>query len=230
MNVQGFQKLTLLDFPGKVACTVFCGGCNLRCPFCHNGSLVQDPNENPNALEDVISYLGKRKGVLDGVCVTGGEPLLQKDLVSFLERVRQMGFLVKLDTNGSLPDRLEEVLRSGAVNYVAMDLKSGREHYDLATGTKLGFSPFGESMNLIRRSGLDYEFRTTAVKGIHREEDFFEIRDLLREDEKYFIQGFVDSGNILGEGVSAFSPEEMNRFLSIVRKKIPKAQLRGQEE
>ena len=229
MNVQGFQKLTLLDFPGLAACTVFCGGCNLRCPFCHNASLVTSPKENPNEETALFSYLEKRIGLLDGVCVTGGEPLLQADLIPALQRFRSMGFAVKLDTNGALPDRLAKVLEAGVLDYVAMDVKSSPQGYDRATGTDLGFLPFAESMRRIRESGVRYEFRTTLVKGIHTEEDVRSLSELFLSEENIFLQGFRDSGNLLGSGVSAFSQQEMLRFLSIVKERVPAATLRGGE-
>ncbi|MBR2616368.1 MAG: anaerobic ribonucleoside-triphosphate reductase activating protein [Clostridia bacterium] len=230
MNVQGFQKLTLLDFPGKVACTVFTGGCNLRCPFCHNASLVEHPRESENREAEVLDYLGKRRGILEGVCVTGGEPLLQPDLPLFLRRVKEMGFKTKLDTNGSDPARLSAVLAEGVVDYVAMDVKSAPETYSLAVGREMEFAPFGESIRILRESGVPYEFRTTLVKGIHTESDLFALGELLAGEKRYFLQVFRDSGNLLGEGYEAFSPEEMNHFLSIVKKRIPEAHLRGQEE
>jgi len=222
--------MTLLDYPGKVACTVFCGGCNLRCPFCHNASLVNEPRENPNAEDELFSYLEKRKGILDGVCVTGGEPLLQSDLVPFLSRVRKMGFSIKLDTNGSLPRALRDVLSTGFVDYVAMDLKSAPSSYAAATGVPTAFSPFAESVQVLRESGVSYEFRTTVVKGIHKKEDLEKIGQMLFPEERYFLQGFVDSGNILGMGVEAFSKEEMKEMLSLVRQYHPRAELRGQDE
>ncbi len=230
MNVQGFQKMTLLDFPGKVACTVFTGGCNLRCPFCHNASLVTSPRLRENAQEEVLSYLEKRRGILDGVCVTGGEPLLQPDLLSFLRRVKEMGYQVKLDTNGSDPVRLSQILSSGLVDYVAMDVKSGPSHYAKAIGMARDPAIFLESISYLSKSGVPHEFRTTAVKGIHEEKDFEEIAKLLAGEERFFLQKFVDSGDLLGEGFQAFSEEQMQHFLEILRKTIPGAQLRGQEE
>ena len=230
MNIQGYRKLTLLDFPGKTAATVFCGGCNLRCPFCHNASLVLDPREGENQEAEVLSYLEKRRGILDGVCVTGGEPLLQPDLTDFLEKVKKMGYSVKLDTNGYDPTRFRHVLSTGFVDYVAMDVKSAPESYSAACGKDVDVSRFLESIRLLRESGISYEFRTTVVKGLHREEDFSSLADLLAGEEKYFLQGFVDSGNLLKEGFSAFSPDEMKKILQIVRKKVPSATLRGMEE
>ena len=230
MNVQGYQKLTLLDFPGKVACTVFTGGCNLRCPFCHNASLVLSPREGDNLEEEVLSYLARRQGILEGVCITGGEPLLQPDLSDFIEKVKKMGFSVKLDTNGSDPDALAALLSRGNIDYIAMDIKSSPEGYEKAIGKKMDFDRFARSVDLIRKSGVPYEFRTTLVKGIHTEEDLVQIGRWLKGEEKYFLQGFVDSGNLIGSGVGAFSSDEMSKFLSVIRKNIPGAALRGQKE
>lgn len=228
MNIQGFQKMTLLDFPGRVACTVFTGGCNLRCPFCHNGGLVRTPMEHGNMTDTVLDYLSRRRGILDGVCLTGGEPLLQPDLEDFLFRLHEMGFLIKLDTNGALPKRLSRVLDAGLVDYVAMDVKSSPEGYGRATGSDISPEVFAESMDLIRGSGIPYEFRTTAVKGIHEVNDFCEIGKWLRAEDPYFIQTFVDSGNLLGSGCSAFDEEEMQTILSAVKPYLPRAELRGQ--
>ncbi len=230
MNIQGYQKLTLLDFPGKVACTVFTGGCNLRCPFCHNATLVLSPREGENKEEEVLSFLSSRRGILEGVCITGGEPILQPDLAHFVEKVKQMGYLVKLDTNGSDPAALSLLLKKGGVDYIAMDIKSSPENYGKAIGRDLSFDRFAESVSVIRSSGIPYEFRTTVVKGIHTKEDMESIGKFLQKDEKYFLQGFVDSGNLIGTGYEAFSAEEMSDFLRVIKKYIPGASLRGQEE
>ena len=227
MNIQGFQKLTLLDYPEKVACTVFTGGCNLRCPFCHNAGLVCTPNAGVSFESEVFAYLSRRQGLLDGVCVTGGEPLLQPDLQDFLARVKQMGYLVKLDTNGSMPERLRNLLSTGLVDRVAMDIKSSPEGYARAIGCHADFSKFCESVDLIKAAGIDYEFRTTAVKGIHTVSDFESIGKWLAGDSPYFIQRFVDSGNLLGEGCQAFSEEEHDALLSAVKPYLPHASLRG---
>lgn len=227
MNIQGFQKLTLLDFPGKVACTVFTGGCNLRCPFCHNSSLVLEPTIYSDATNDVLDYLSKRMGILDGVCITGGEPLLQTDIAEFVKKVKDMGYAVKLDTNGSMPDRLQKLLDTGLIDYVAMDIKSSPEGYPLATGVEIDINKYKESVDIIRNSGISHEFRTTAVKGIHSPADFEKIGQWLNECEHYYIQRFVDSGNLLDKG-EAFDEDEMRNLLSIIKKYIPQAQLRGQ--
>jgi len=230
MNIQGYQKLSLLDFPGTVACTVFTGGCNLRCPFCHNASLVENPRENANQYEEGFSYLEKRRGILEGVCVSGGEPLLQADLIPFLHAVKDLGYRVKLDTNGSMPETLRQVLQSGAVDYLAMDIKSGPSSYEKAIGVPFGFDSFRKSIQLIRSSGIPYEFRTTVVKGIHTLQDLLEIPQILSPEDPYFLQGFIDSGNLLGNKGAPFSREEMKTILEEIRKKLPAVKLRGQEE
>ena len=227
MNIQGYQKLTLLDFPGKTACTVFTGGCNLRCPFCHNAGLVRNPLAENNATDEVLEYLQKRRGILDGVCVTGGEPLLQPDLADFLRDVRQLGYAVKLDTNGSLPDKLADLLSQGLVDYVAMDIKSSPTGYALATGADIDPAVFARSVQILKESGIPHEFRTTAVGGIHTPADFAAIGEWLQGAARYFIQRFVDSGNLLGQGYTPFSDEEMTELLAQVKPYIPQAEIRG---
>ncbi len=227
MNIQGFQKLTLLDFPGKVACTVFTGGCNLRCPFCHNAGLVKTPCEFPNAEEEVLSYLAARKTILKGVCVTGGEPLLQPDLLSFIQKVKDLGLAVKLDTNGGLPQKLKGAIESGLIDFIAMDVKSAPETYEKAVGVPVNVNAFLESMQIIKESGVPHEFRTTAVKGLHRETDFIEIAKLV-DSSPYYLQKFTDSGNLIdGEGFSAFTDGEMTDLLKKVKQFAPNASARG---
>lgn len=229
MKISGFQKMTLLDFPGKVACTLFTAGCNFRCPFCHNASLVTHINSEINySVEEVLTYLEKRKGLLDGVCITGGEPLLQPDLASFIEKCKEIGVSVKLDTNGAAPQKLREIVNSGMIDYIAMDIKSAPETYSKAVGVDTDFSVFRDSMEIIRQSGIPYEFRTTAVKGLHTLSDFEEIAKILKRDEKYFIQKFTDSGNLLKpDGLSPFSEDETEQIINNVKKYIPGVATRG---
>jgi len=228
MNIQGYQKLTLLDFPGRVACTVFTGGCNLRCPFCHNARLVLTPGADANCEEEVLDYLSRRKGLLEGICITGGEPLLQPDLADFIGRVKALGFLVKLDTNGALPDRLRAILETGMIDYVAMDIKSSKEGYPKATGVPIEAARFEESVRILQASPVPYEFRTTAVKGIHTVRDFEEIGKWLASDSPYFIQPFVSAPNLLGNGCEPFSANELKALLDAVLPHLPRAQIRGQ--
>ena len=231
MEIHGFQKTTLLDYPGHVAATVFTGGCNFRCPFCHNGSLVMHPESQPViSEEEVLSYLKKRCGVLEGVCVTGGEPTLQVALAEFLEKLKELGYLVKLDTNGSNPQILEELLKAGLLDYVAMDVKASWDHYEVAVGIK-GFdsSPVRESIGLLKSCNIPYEFRTTVVKGIHTIEEFEEIGRMLEGCQAYYLQEFQESGEMIGAGCSEFSIEEMEKMAHQARKYIDKVMLRGVE-
>ncbi len=231
MIIKGLQKLTLLDFPGKVACTVFTGWCNFRCPFCQNSELVISPALNPTIPEgQVFDFLRKRRGMLDGVAITGGEPLVQEDLIPFIEKCRELGYLVKLDTNGYLSDRLAEILYHGIVDYIAMDIKAAPENYAKLTGVpELNVKQILESVELIRRSGVPHEFRTTVVGDMHTAEDFEKIGDWLEGEERYFLQKFVDSGAIIEGGHRAASDETMHEYLAIVQKKIPAAELRGMD-
>ena len=229
MKIQGLQKLTLLDYPGKMACTVFTAGCNLRCPFCHNASLVLRPQENQDIEEEeIFSYLKKRKGILDGVCVTGGEPLLWPDLEAFLFRIKEMGFLVKLDTNGTMPEGLKRLLEKGLLDYIAMDIKNSPQHYGRAAGIEhFDLSGVEESVALLKKGKIPYEFRTTVVKGIHETADFPAIGQWLIGAEKYFLQSFVDSGDVIGQGFESFSKEELEGFRLLVLPYVPETKLRG---
>jgi pyruvate formate lyase activating enzyme len=228
MIIEGLQKTTLLDYPGYVACTLFAHGCNLRCPFCHNAGLVVRKPENIIEKEDLAAFLQKRKGILDGVCLTGGEPLAQKDAIEFIEFLKSFGYKVKLDTNGFYPERLSEIIERGLVDYIAMDIKSGKSGYARAVGIQdIDIAPMIKSTELIMGSGIDYEFRTTAVKGLHIVSDFIEIGEWLSGAKRYFIQQFIDSGDIISEGLEAFSKEEMQKLLAAVREYIKTAELRG---
>lgn len=227
MNIQGYQKLTLLDFPGKVACTVFTGGCNFKCPFCHNASLVLSPTAFKSAQEDIFIYLANRRGIIDGVCITGGEPLLQPDIEDFIKKVKELGLLVKLDTNGSFPKKLKDLIDKNLLDYVAMDIKSSKENYSKLCGVEINIEDIKESIEIIRDSDIPYEFRTTAVKELHTKEDFYNIGLWLKGAKQYFIQGFVDSGNLIMNGLSGFSHAEMQELLKETQKNIPEAMLRG---
>lgn len=229
MRIYGLQKLTLLDYPGQVACTVFTGGCNLRCPFCHNASLVLHPGDAGRMEEaDFFRFLEKRRGMLDGVCVSGGEPMLQPDLEPFLQKIKALGYRVKLDTNGCFPERLGAILAQGLVDSVAMDIKSAPGHYAQAVGIP-GFdaSPVLKSIALLLGGGVGCEFRTTVVKGLHTEALLRGAAQAITGAPRYYLQKFVDSGDVIGEGFSAFSDEEMRRFLEAVSPYVKFAALRG---
>ncbi len=227
MKLGGLQKMTLLDFPGRVACTVFTVGCNFRCPFCHNSSLVVQPAVPELSQEDFFAFLSKRRGLLDGVAITGGEPLLHPDMPALLEDIRAMGFAVKLDTNGAFPDRLGEILDRGLADYVAMDIKNSREKYELTAGVSGILPQVEQSLALLKAGATPYELRTTLVDELHEPEDFAAIGRWIAGTKRYFIQGFVDSGDILAGGMHAASPEKAKACLQAVLPWVPGAQLRG---
>lgn len=227
MLICGLQKLTLLDYPGKVACTVFTGGCNFRCPFCHNASLVTGAFPDAVDEEEVFALFRKRAGVLDGVCITGGEPLLQKDIGEFLMRVKQLGYSVKLDTNGSFPERLKSLVREGLVDYVAMDIKNSKEKYALTAGTPVDIDAVGESVEFLLSGETEYEFRTTVAEQYHTVKNVEDIGGWIQGAKRYFIQSFKDSGDIISEGCSAVSRGTLEKMLAAARRFVPSAELRG---
>ena len=230
MRISGLQKLAMVDFPGKLAATVFTGGCNLRCPFCHNALLVNRLEENPetHSVEEVLDFLKKRKGFLDGVVLSGGEPLLQSGVADFLAAIKAMGFAVKLDTNGCYPEKLKEILDRGLVDYVAMDIKNSREKYALTVGIPaFDITPIEQSVQLLKNSGIDYEFRTTIVKEFHTAQDLVSIGQWLDGSPRYFLQQFVDSGDLVGSGCTAVEPLELQAFADLVRPYFKEVSLRG---
>ena len=228
MIIKGLQKTTLLDFPGKVACTVFTAGCNFRCPFCHNSALVVCPGQvDEISEEDFFSYINKRKGILDGVAITGGEPLLSHGIEDFIRRIKDTGLQVKLDTNGAFPDRLEALLDAGLVDYVAMDVKNCKEKYALTAGLSEYPEAIERSIEIIVTKAPDYEFRTTVVRELHEAQDIVKIAEQLKGAKRYFLQAYIDSGDILCEGYSAYSAEEMLEILDKSRVLLPCTQLRG---
>ena len=258
MQIHGFNRTTLLDYPEHVAATVFTGGCNFRCPFCHNAGLVLNPNEQGCITEEeVLAHLRKRKGLLEGVCITGGEPTLQQDLLKFIEKIKELGYLVKLDTNGYRPEVLEKLLGGGLLDYVAMDIKASKEKYVRAAGlSQLDLGKIEESVEMLKSGKVPYEFRTTVVKGIHTIEEFEVIGQWLRGSRVYYLQAFRDSENVLaqrsheilenigceqGDGcvcggspvyaekLSEFTKEEMEQMAELARKYIDKVELRGVE-
>lgn len=235
MHICGLQKLSMVDYPGKLAATVFTGGCNLRCPFCHNALLVTRLSESPALTEDeVLEFLKKRRGLLDGVVLSGGEPLLQAGAADFLAAVRQLGFAVKLDTNGFYPQALREILDRGLADYVAMDIKNCRDKYAVTCGVPdLDPAPVEESLKLLRDSGVDFELRTTLVRQLHSPED---LRAMGRwvagffphnQSPRFFLQKFVDSGNLIASGNSGFDDAEMTAMADLVRLDLPRTELRG---
>ena len=271
MKICGLQKTTLLDYPGKVAATVFLGGCNLRCPFCHNKDLLGGDAPELMSAEELLTFLKRRQGVLEGVCVTGGEPTLwPEEAADLMRRIKELGYLVKLDTNGCRPQVLMDLCAQGLTDYVAMDIKAGRWHYAEVCGAGVSAAPAGtapgaasgvsaapagsgavsgsagipaggygagaggfrlasveESAAWLMEGHVPYEFRTTTVKGLHTADDFTDIAAWIGGCERYFIQGFVDSGNVLKSGFSSYKRAELDVFLDIVKKTIPNAEIRG---
>jgi pyruvate formate lyase activating enzyme len=230
MFLSGLQKLTLLDYPGKVACTVFTAGCNFRCPFCHNAGLVlpdrlfQDITE-----EEILAFLKKRAGIIDGVAVTAGEPLHHKELPAFLSQVKDLGYLVKLDTNGSFPDRLEAVLSEGLVDRVAMDIKNSPDLYAKTAGIPhLDLANIERSKNLLLTGSVEVEFRTTVVKGLHSRESLIEAAKWIAGAKEYYLQQFKDSGDVIAiSGLSAYNEKEMHALADAVKPYVPGVQVRG---
>jgi len=229
MKIKGIQKLTLLDYPGKIATTVFLGGCNFRCPFCHNASLVIPEKEGATLSEEgFFGFLEARRGKLQAVCISGGEPTLYPDLPTFIKKIRALGYAVKLDTNGYRPEVLEALISEGLVDYVAMDIKNSQAKYGRTVGIE-GFdlSPIERSIEVLRRGAVDYEFRTTVVRELHSHEDIMAIGRWLSGGEKFFLQPFKDSGDVISGGLSAYSEAEMRVLLDIFRSFVPLAQIRG---
>ncbi|MBD3312541.1 anaerobic ribonucleoside-triphosphate reductase activating protein [archaeon] len=191
VSIRGLQKITLVDYPGRVACTVFLPGCDFRCPFCHNPALINDVDSLPEMPEEeFFNFLKSREKWLDGVCVTGGEPCLSPDLPGFLKKIKEGGFLVKLDTNGSLPDCIKLLVDKKLVDFVAMDIKASPERYSEAAGVRVNISRIQESINLIRSSGLPYEFRTTVIPRLHSKDELLEIGEWLEGSSTYVLQQF----------------------------------------
>ena len=228
MKLHGLQKMTLLDFPGRVACTVFLGGCDFRCPFCHNYQLA-DGSAQPT-LDDgeLLRFLAKRRGLLDGVAITGGEPCLHAELPGLLRRIRELGFAVKLDTNGAHPDRLAAILSEGLADYVAMDIKNSSAKYALTAGlSALDLEPIRRSVRLLMEGGVEYEFRTTVVDEFHAPEDFDAIGAWIAGARHYFLQAFTDRDAVPYGNLHAPSPDRMHAYAEIARRYVPDTRLRG---
>lgn len=236
MRIAGLQKLTLLDFPGKTAATVFTPGCNFRCPFCHNADLVTGTNASKGALtsdmslDEFFAFLGKRKGLLDGVCITGGEPLMQPGLAEFCARVHEASFAVKLDTNGSFPDRLRELVEAGLVDYVAMDVKNASARYaETAGGRGFDIAPVRESVAYLLGGPVPFEFRTTVVRELHSPDDLRALARWIEGAPAWFLQNYQDGeGVIAGPGrFHAWNPDDLRALLAELQAVVPGARLRG---
>lgn len=232
MLIHGLQKLTLLDYPEHLAAVFFTGSCNFRCPFCQNSRLVLRPCAEPIIpAEELFSFLKKRKGVLTGVCITGGEPTLHSDLPEFVKKIKDLGYQVKLDTNGTNPSMIKHLCQEELLDYVAMDIKTSRPNYPLVSGCPgVSMEKLQESIDFLMNGTLEYEFRTTVVKGLHTSSDFEDISQWITGAKRYFLQSYRDSEAVLQKDqleMSAFSSKEMQEFLGILLPFIPSAQLRG---
>ncbi|MFQ6817415.1 MAG: anaerobic ribonucleoside-triphosphate reductase activating protein [Blautia sp.] len=229
MKIYGLNKTTLLDYPGRVAATIFLGGCNFRCPFCQNSGLVLHPSQQPEiAVEEVLSFLKKRQGILEGVCITGGEPTLSADLEDLIRDIRALGYPVKLDTNGTHPEVLISLAEKGLIQKAAVDIKACPENYGTLCGlSRPDLAPVMETVDYLLHGSLDYEFRTTAVKELHTEEDFIKIGQWLKGARAYYLQAYRDSEEVLQPGFSSFSAEELLHFRNILKETIDLVEIRG---
>ena len=239
MNIAGFQSTTLLDYPGHIACTVFTQGCNFRCPFCQNASLVlPELYEELLDTDEILSRIKKRSSIYEGVCITGGEPTMQKDLSVFIKKIKNMGLLVKLDTNGTSPDTLEELLSEDLLDMIAMDIKASKESYmrvcGLPENNKL-LEKIERSVEIIKNSGIDHEFRTTVVKGLHDCDEIASIGEWLKGEKKFFLQVYRKSENIIGllngktHCMDTPSDKELEAMLETAKQYIPETEIRGED-
>ncbi|MBE6679905.1 MAG: anaerobic ribonucleoside-triphosphate reductase activating protein [Ruminococcaceae bacterium] len=232
MHIEAYQKLTLLDFPGRTAATIFTHGCNFRCPFCHNAGLVVRPSESTIDEKELFDYLEKRKKLLDGVCITGGEPLLQKDIADFIRKIKSIGYLVKLDTNGSMPEKLEELIKEGIIDYVAMDIKNSLDKYAITAGaTQDIVVKVQKSVETLLNADIDYEFRTTVTGNLHTVEDMRSIGEWIKGAKAYYLQPFKDSGDIVAGAEKALefecSASHAEALLEAVKPFLPNTVIRG---
>ena len=226
MNIAGVQKVTLLDYPGKVACEIFTQGCNFECPFCQNSSLIPITNTGEFSEEEIFEYLNLRKNILDGVVITGGEPTVQKDLKSFIKKIKDLGLLVKLDTNGGNPKVLQELIDEELVDYVAMDIKNIFNKYNITAGKKINLDNIKKSIEILKASKIDYEFRTTIIKEMHSLDDIISICKLVG-DAKYYLQNFEDSENVLDHSLHGFSREELLFIDKYLKDVFPNVEIRA---
>lgn len=226
MEISGFEKMTLTDYSGSVAAIVFTQGCNFKCPFCHNSDLISfksgiiDENE-------ILDYLSKRKKMLDGVVITGGEPTMQKDLISFLNKIKELGLKVKLDTNGAKPEVLKKIIELNLIDYIAMDIKSSKNNYSVVSGVSVDLDKISESVKLIKESGLDFEFRTTVVRNYHTLNDLLSICEFVGKDSKYFLQNFESSSRVLDANLKGFTKDELLEMCVKLNEKFPNVKVRG---
>lgn len=229
MKIVGFQKTTLLDYPHKIAATVFTGGCNMRCPFCHNPELIHTNQKSILSEEEFFEFIARRKKFLDAICISGGEPTQQPDLEEFIVRIKSMGYLVKLDTNGSAPSRLRSMIDEKLIDYVAMDIKNSPQKYSMTMGVKSSklLEEIQKSVKILLESSIPYEFRTTVVKEFHESQDFYEIGKWIEGARAYYLQNFEDNGKVLQPGLHPVSQEELIAFKDIALQYVNTVEIRG---
>lgn len=227
MIISGFEKLTLLDFPGKVACIIFTQGCNFKCSYCQNSDLLNCSRKGLISEEEIFKYLEKRKKILDGVVVSGGEPTIQRDLLRFIKKIKELGFLVKLDTNGSNPSILRKLIEEKLIDYVAMDIKSIFNKYIDVIKINTNLDKIKESIDLLKNSNVDHEFRTTIIKNFHSIDDILKICEYLGKDEKMYLQNFEDSDGVIDKSLISFTSEELVNIQNKINKKFSNVKVRG---
>lgn len=229
VKVHGFNKLTLLDYPGRLACTVFLGHCNFRCPFCHNAGLVLNPENEPVIpIAEILGTLKKRKGILDGVCITGGEPTVHKKLPEFVQQIKKLDYSVKLDTNGTNPQMVREMVKAGLLDYVAMDIKNSPEKYGETAGiVRADLEAIHETVEFLKSGEVDYEFRTTVTRELHKREDFLKIRKWLSGSRRYFLQAYKESEQVIRPVYSSYSREQLENFRQLLLEEISQVEIRG---
>lgn len=229
VKVHGFNKLTLLDYPGRLACTIFLGHCNFRCPFCHNAGLVLDPENEPVIpIEEILGTLKKREGILDGVCITGGEPTVHKKLPEFIQQIKKMDYSVKLDTNGTNPQMVREMVKAGLLDYVAMDIKNSPDKYGETAGiARVDLEAVNETVEFLKSGKVDYEFRTTVTRELHKKEDFLKIRKWLSGSRRYFLQAYKESEQVIRPVYSSYSREQLENFRQLLLEEISQVEIRG---
>lgn len=226
MKIAGLQKTTLLDYPEHVAATLFLGGCNMRCPFCHNSELIENPEEL-YTKETIFHFLEKRKGILDGVCISGGEPTIHSDLPDFINDIKSLGYLIKLDTNGTNPTMLRQLIEHCSIDYVAMDIKSGLSSYPAACGCDISTDSVLESISILKEECISYEFRTTVVPELHKRMDMLQIGEMLQGNSNYFLQSFLPSAQVMAGYFHSPSIELLKEYQQLVRRFLPNTFIRG---
>jgi len=226
MKIAGLQKLSLVDFDGHITATIFASGCNFACPFCHNSRLVHNTEEELD-LKDILVFLQKRKNMLDAVCISGGEPTLYQDLPDIIKEIKSLGYLIKLDTNGTNPEMIEYLHKNHLIDYIAMDIKNSYEKYELTAGKCVNIENIKKSIKYIMTSSIDYEFRTTLVKSHHNIDDIKNIGKMIKNAKKYYLQKFEDSGECLADGLESICKSEATKYQAILTKYVNKVRLRG---